>query len=280
MKKICAAVLLILAVVLLFGVINSSPKEPEPTPLRTLSITADGMPKKENLFIVIADDVRFRSSPFTQNSGNILGTADRNELVEVIGEEGDFYKIKLMDGRYGYMHKDYLTKADDDNPYYLYLEKGTYTLTVYKKDDDGRSLQAIKAFKAAHGGNKTPNGKFYLMKKERWHSFPAGGSAQYAIKYNNNLYIHSTLYEREDATTMRREYYDGEKGIGKTSTGGCVRITVSASKFIYENCPEGTVIEIVNGSPRGTYSAEIPTPVKNNIDPTDEETMIRAGIKR
>ena len=54
-------------------------------------------------------------------------------------------------------------------------------------------------------------------------------------------------------------------------------MTVAASKFIYENCPEGTILEIVNGAPKGTTSEDVPKYVVRNIDPTDEETMRAAG---
>ncbi len=154
-------------------------------------------------------------------------------------------------------------------PYYLYVEKGTFTLTVYTIGEDGKYSVPYKSFKIAHGGNKTPVGVFTIGKKQRWHEFPLGGFAQYASHYSDKLYIHSPLYEQQDENTLWRTYYDGEKAIGTASSGGCIRMVTEGAKFIYENCPDGTKLEIVNGSPRGTNSESVPPLTNPKKDPTD-----------
>lgn len=167
---------------------------------------------------------------------------------------------------------------DDGLPYYLYVEKGSFTLTIYEKDDNGEYTEVYAAYRLAHGGNKTPAGKYTLTdERERWHDFPDGGTVQYATHYEGRLYIHSPLYATSDPTQMWPKYYDGELGIGKESTGGCLRMVTEAAKFIYENCPEGTVIEIVNGSPKGTESDDVPSRNGLRIDPTDYDTLAEKG---
>ena len=54
-------------------------------------------------------------------------------------------------------------------------------------------------------------------------------------------------------------------------------MVTEAAKFIYDNCPSGTVIEIVNGSPKGTVSDEPPSRNGLRIDPTDYETLADNG---
>ena len=162
--------------------------------------------------------------------------------------------------------------AGDDLPYYLYVEKGSYTLTIYKKGADGAYSEVYKTYRIAHGGNKTPAGTFTLSgDRERWHEFPDGGFVQFATRYHNRLYVHSPLYGEENNGYMWPKYYDGELGIGKSSTGGCLRMVTEAARFIYENCPEGMVLEIVNGSPKGTTSDEVPSRNGKRYDPTDVE---------
>ena len=106
----------------------------------------------------------------------------------------------------------------------------SYThLDVYKR----------QTYRIAHGGNKTPAGTFTLSgDRERWHEFPDGGFVQFATRYHNRLYVHSPLYGEENNGYMWPKYYDGELGIGKSSTGGCLRMVTEAARFIYENCPE------------------------------------------
>ena len=165
-----------------------------------------------------------------------------------------------------------IPSSGDDLPYYLYVEKGSYTLTIYEKGEDGAYSKVYKTYRIAHGGNKTPAGTFTLGDdRERWHEFPDGGFVQFATRYHNRLYIHSPLYGEENNGYLWPKYYDGELGIGKSSTGGCLRMVTEAARFIYENCPAGTVLEIVNGSPKGTTSDDIPSRNGKRYDPTDVE---------
>lgn len=63
---------------------------------------------------------------------------------------------------------------DDGLPYYLYVEKGSFTLTIYEKDENGEYTKVYKAYRIAHGGNKTPAGTYTLggeEARERWHDF-------------------------------------------------------------------------------------------------------------
>jgi len=175
------------------------------------------------------------------------------------------------------------TPVQVEFPYYLYVEKGSYTLTIYKADDRGEYTQVVAAYRIAHGGNKTPAGIFTLGEKERWHNFPDGGTVQYATRYHQRLYVHSPLYAREDASQLWPRYYDGDHGIGGSNTGGCLRMVTKASRFIYENCKEGTTLEIVNGSPKGTTSDPVPDRNGLRIDPTDinmQEQLDAAAAER
>ena len=175
------------------------------------------------------------------------------------------------------------TPVEVEFPYYLYVEKGSYTLTIYKADDRGEYTEVVATYRIAHGGNKTPAGVFTLGERDRWHDFPDGGTVQYATRYHERLYVHSPLYARDNAAQLWPRYYDGDHGIGGSNTGGCLRMVTEAARFIYENCAEGTTLEIVNGSPRGTTSDPVPDRTGLRIDPTDvnmQEQLDEAAAKR
>lgn len=165
------------------------------------------------------------------------------------------------------------TPEPKELPYYIYVEKGSYTMTVYEKDEDGEYTKKVRSYRIAHGGNKPPTGTFTIGGKERWHQFGSGGYTQYASRYHGSLYFHAPLYKEADATTLWPKYYDGELGIGGASTGGCIRMVTSAARFIYGNCPRGTVVEIVNGSPKGTTSSGVPDRNGLLVDPTDKAAL-------
>lgn len=157
------------------------------------------------------------------------------------------------------------------NPYYLYAEKGSYTLAVYGLDDSNQYTRLIKTFRMAIGrGTMTPSGKFTLGRKSRWYNFGSTYKAQYAINYNSRLLIHGPLYEAEDNMRLRPEYYTS---IGSQSTSGCLRLTTGDVLWIYNNIASGTTLEIVNGSPRGLSSSAPPPLIDESYDPTDPNVV-------
>lgn len=171
--------------------------------------------------------------------------------------------------------------ANPDYPYYLYLEKGSFTLTIYGIGDSGRYTRVVARYRVSHGGNRTPAGTYVISSKERWHAFAGGqnGYAQYACMYApashprdwTGLFIHGPMYREQDPNTLWPKYYDGDKAIGGANTQGCLRMVVKAARFIYKHCPKGTTLKIVNGSPKNTTSD--PVPPRNGLlhDPTDPD---------
>ena len=170
--------------------------------------------------------------------------------------------------------------ADPALPYMLYLEKGSFTLTIYGIGEDGQYSEIVGQYRVSHGGNRTPAGEYVLTNyREQWHPFANGdhGYAQYSVLYNQaskpdqytGLFVHGPMYGTENPRNMWPKYYDGEKGIGGENTQGCLRMVVEAAKFIYDNCPKGTRLVIVNGSPLGTTSPDVPSRHGLRQDPTD-----------
>ena len=161
------------------------------------------------------------------------------------------------------------TLAEPGLPYYLYYEKGSYTLTIYGVGDDGYYSKVIGSYRTAHGGNKTPAGTFTLGARERWHGWEKSYAQFATLYYGTELYVHSPLYHSMDPNDLWESYYDGAHGIGGDNSGGCLRMVTEAARFIYENCPEGTKLTIVNGSPLGTTSDPVPDRHGKLYDPTD-----------
>lgn len=284
MKKVTATVLAILLVFMCASLGACGTKGPE----ATVSLTPTPEPTPTPLaageeYRVAVSDVNLRSAPDTADDSNIIDEKYYNAKVAVLGTTGEFSIIRLNDYDVGYMATEYLRPADelkmDSLPYYIYVEKESFTMTIYEKgEDEGYSVIKCQ-YKIAHGGNKSPAGTYTILDRVNWHPFANGGSVQYAMRYDGKLYLHGPYYAQSDPLTMWPKYYNGEKGIGTPSTGGCFRMCTEASKFIYENCPDGTVVEVVNGSPRETTSENPPPYVIRNVDPTDTAAMELARQK-
>lgn len=180
-----------------------------------------------------------------------------------------------------------LPTVDPNFPYMLYVEKGSFTLTIFGIGETGQYTEVVAQYRISHGGNRTPAGNYVLANsRERWHPFAGGdhGYAQYAVMFCTaaqpdrwtGLYIHGPMYREENPNALWPRYYDGsEYGIGGENTQGCLRMVVEAAKFIFENCPKGTQLVIVNGSPLGTTSPEPPDREGLYHDPTDPDALAK-----
>lgn len=153
------------------------------------------------------------------------------------------------------------------SPYYLYAEKGSFTLVAYQKASDGTFSQIARVMRMAIGrGYMTPSGKFTLTTREVWHTFGPTTYGQYATKYSGRLYIHGPCYFSKNNQDLNPDYYTT---IGTKNTSGCLRLTAGDAYWVYKNCPSGTLVEIVSGSPRGFTAPALPPIQVEGEDPTD-----------
>jgi len=176
-------------------------------------------------------------------------------------------------------------------PYVVYAEIGgtkAAAIQVLGKDSDGRFTVPVRLIRTAYGrGTMTPKGVFYLGQRDRWHNFNATAAStthgQYATWFNMNastgykLYIHSTLYFSQSVYDRKDVSYK-EVGIGGGYTSGCLRMAVADAKWIFDNCPPGTRLEIQfyykpgfvkGGSTRLLTAPPIPPQLHPGQDPTD-----------
>ena len=114
----------------------------------------------------------------------------------------------------------------------------------------------------------TPSGKFTLTTREVWHTFGSTTYGQYATKYSGKLYIHGPCYFSKNNQDLNPDYYTT---IGTKDTRGCLRLTSGDAYWVYMNCPNGTIVEIVSGSPRGFTAPPLPPIQVEGEDPTDPQ---------
>ncbi len=165
--------------------------------------------------------MRYSMNGFVQvESGNITGFADENAFTYAGGNGRDRY--------------------------YIFLNKATRELTVYKADDQGLSTgEEVLRVVVAIGKvtTPTPSGIFTIGPRERWHAFSKSYSP-YAMRYTADRFIHGPLYLKESETTVVRSRLGD---FGHMATGGCLRTPYEQVRWIYYHCPDGTTLEIVGG---------------------------------
>ena len=156
-----------------------------------------------------------------------------------------------------------------DSPYYIKVNKQSNCVTIYKKGADGEYTVPVKAMVCSTGAN-TPIGTFRTSKQYRWRLLIHNVWGQYATRITQDILFHSVPYDKKDPATLEAGEYNK---LGESASAGCVRLTVTDAKWIYENCPLGTTVTVYNSAdpgPLGKPSAQ-KIPADSKWDPTDPD---------
>jgi lipoprotein-anchoring transpeptidase ErfK/SrfK len=156
-------------------------------------------------------------------------------------------------------------------PYQIIVDKETQILTVLSKDDLGNYtvVERQMVCSTAKQGRTTPTGTFRISTRRRWLNSPKAHSReQYALRINGKIWIHSTCFTKYDSNTLERDSYEG---LGTPASAGCVRLCVADAKWIFDNCPSGTVVKVMkSGGPAAQCVEPLPPlPSGATYDPTD-----------
>ena len=166
------------------------------------------------------------------------------------------------------------TYAASKSPYYIRINRRQNCVTIYKLDEKGKYTIPVKAMACSVGvNNATPTGTFPLSSKYRWHELMGSVYGQYCSRITGGVLFHSVFYSSADPSTLA---YNSYNRLGTTASHGCVRLSVADSKWIYDNCPSGTLVNIYDSNDPGPLGK--PTPVKIDVnskyrgwDPTDPD---------
>lgn len=151
--------------------------------------------------------------------------------------------------------------------YLIKINKQQNCVTIYEKNSAGK-YKAIKAM-ICSTGTATKTGSYSLGEKLRWHTLDGPSYGQYCCRIYGAVLFHSVWYYTDgDPSTISCTEYNK---LGTTASHGCVRLNVADAKWIYDNMPAGTPIQIYNSKnpgPLGKPEA-IKIPGYTSYDPTD-----------
>lgn len=157
-------------------------------------------------------------------------------------------------------------------------EDASYSITVYRPDQivivSNAVGEPVKVFSCSSGKSSTPTqpGDYAIRAKYRWRYMVGDCYTQYASSFSSGYLFHSIPYNQKNPGTMSDASYDK---LGSPASSGCVRLCCRDTKWIYENCPIGTQVHVVDeNAPAGSVPEIIPERIKdkahNGWDPTDE----------
>lgn len=159
-------------------------------------------------------------------------------------------------------------------PYYIKINRKQNCITIYTQDDAGEYTVPYKAMICSTGlYNATPRGIYQISTKYLWRDLYGGVYGQYATRIHGGVLFHSVPYYRKSKNALCTDKYNK---LGQQASMGCVRLTVEDAKWISEQCPEGTTVEIYDADEPGplgkpeAIKIDTDSPLKG-WDPTDPD---------
>ena len=173
----------------------------------------------------------------------------------------------------------FITAGADDayaanHPYCIAVNTSLNEVVVYSRAADGTYSQPFKAMVASCGKAESPTktGTFKTVEKYTWRALNGGVFGQYATRIDGPYLFHSVPYYSQSPDSLETEEYNH---LGENRSLGCVRLAVADCKWIYDNCPIGTIVTLYADSSvqeplTKPTSKQIPsTGEKSGWDPTD-----------
>lgn len=159
-------------------------------------------------------------------------------------------------------------------PYYIKINRQQNCITIYTQDENGEYTVPYKAMICSTGlYNATPRGIYQISTKYLWRELYGGVYGQYATRIHGGVLFHSVPYYSKSKDSLCADKYNK---LGQQASMGCVRLTVEDAKWIAENCPEGTTVEIYDDDDPGplgkpeAVKIDTDSPIKG-WDPTDPD---------
>lgn len=213
--------------------------------------------------------------------------------VEVESEELSEEEIAKMEEEWKENGATTSMEGQKGIPYYIKVNRLANCVTIYGKDENGAYTVPVKAMVCSVGKdiNDTPTGVFRTHAKYTWRYLFGEQYGQYTTRIVGHILFHSVPYTEPKKDKLKVDYYNN---LGVGDSMGCIRLMVADAKWIYENCPLGTTVEIyddVNPGPLGKPSAMKIDPASPYAgwDPTDPDpanpwisqnkTPIISGVK-
>ena len=160
------------------------------------------------------------------------------------------------------------------HPYCIAVNTALNEVIVYGRSSDGSFSNPVKLMVASCGKAESPTiiGTFKTVEKYDWRALNGGVFGQFATRIDGPYLFHTVPYLRQSPDSLETEEYNH---LGEHRSLGCVRLAVDDCKWIYDNCPLGTIVTLYDDAfaleplPKPT-SIKIPlSGEKSSWDPTD-----------
>lgn len=156
-------------------------------------------------------------------------------------------------------------------PYYIKVNRKLNVVYVYEAEN-GVYNKLVKVFTCSTGRG-TPLGVYGTKNKYVWKMLIGPCYGQYSTRIVGQILFHSVPYKYQSKDSLEWWLYNR---LGTKDSLGCIRLTVEDAKWIYENCPLGTNVEIFDSDDLGGVSKPLTIKISDDDprrgwDPTDPD---------
>ena len=241
---------------------------------------SDEMKLDESTENVILEEDMLQDESQSENSGKDItqgeSQSEKSGKDAAQGESQSENRQEDVSQKENTQEKDSQQSASDETefPYYIKINRKQNCITVYTSDENGEYTVPYKAMICSTGlYNATPRGTFHLSTKYLWRELYGKVYGQYATRITGGVLFHSVPYYKKSKSALCTEKYNK---LGKQASMGFARLTVEDAKWIADNCPSGTTVEIYDDDDPGPLgkpeAAHIDTDSPNKgWDPTDPD---------
>lgn len=157
------------------------------------------------------------------------------------------------------------------NLYAIKVNRTANCVTVYTYDEKGKYTVPVRAMVCSTGlNNATITGDYTIGIKTEWLFLVGDVFGRYISGISGDYLFHSVPYYTLNEQDLEVEEFNK---LGEQASQGCVRLAVSDAKWIYDNCPTGTAVNIYDdvetAGPLGKPDTIKITDFTNKWDPTD-----------
>lgn len=175
-------------------------------------------------------------------------------------------------------NQDILQANIDSNSYnelyFIRVNRQENCVTVYTYDENGEYTIPVRAMICSCGAdNGTITGNFDIYFKNEWHALYQNCYGHYVSGISGDYLFHSVPYFTASPDDLEVEEFNK---LGTSASLGCVRMETADVKWIFENCPYYTDIEIYDDDepgPLGKPDAIKITDLSCGWDPTDDNEL-------
>lgn len=152
-------------------------------------------------------------------------------------------------------------------PYRIEVIRNQNVVLIRALDEAGEYSLLQNAFLCSTGP-ATCSGTYQTGEHSEWRTLfgtiygPPYVYGQYSVRIDGNILFHSVPYFSQSKDDL--EYLEFNK-LGTSASMGCVRLCVAETKWIYDNCPVGTYVQLYDAP-----TLKIPRPTVPTIDPDSE----------